>query len=130
MAPLEAWLRTIPGAVFRLTHSALPPLGMLRKDLSYPYSPSSPAIIITQGPPDRLLGSGFLQSQVGHRYEGEFATSGGCWMHLSLEESEDGFTLSGSAWINIKASTRSCRSVLAKEVKKGQPFPSALARLR
>ena len=63
------------------------------------------------------------------RFEGEL-TSSGCWIHLSLEESEDGSILSGSARINTKISTRACRSSLAKSVKNGEPFSYALTRLK
>jgi hypothetical protein len=51
-------------------------------------------------------------------------------MHLSLEESEDGSALSGSARINAKIFTRECRSMLTKSAKKGEPFKYALIRLK
>lgn len=57
-------------------------------------------------------------------------TPTGCWMHLSLEKSEDGLTLLGSARINKKLSTDQCRTSLTKEAKKGEPFRYALIRLK
>ena len=36
-SPLEDWLRELPGAVFALTHSVIPPLAMIRKDLGFTY---------------------------------------------------------------------------------------------
>jgi hypothetical protein len=148
VSPFEAWLRALPGAVFTLTPSVIPPLAMIRRGLGYAYSPSRPTITIVEGLPDQPGALGFLQLQVGRRFEGELASSvkstttrelsfglpslaqGGCWIHLSLEESEDGSTLSGSAWINTKISTRGCRSSLAKDFKHGEPFPYRLIRLK
>ncbi len=127
-SPGEDWLRSLPMAAFKLTHSNVPPLAMIRRDLGYTYFPSLPTIIILGGTPDRLQTLGFLQSQVGRRFEGELAPSGGCWMHLSLKESEDGLILSGSARINTKISTRECRSSMAKEFKKGEPFKYGMIR--
>jgi hypothetical protein len=63
---------------------------------------------------------GFLSGAGGRRFEGELP--GGCWVRLSLEESEDGSALSGSGRIDPKISTRACRSGLAKGFKKGEPF--------
>lgn len=146
-SPFEDWLRALPGAVFTLTPSAIPPLAMALKDLGYRYSPSLPTVTILGGLPDRPRALGFLQREVGRRFEGELASSvkgatelelsfglpslapGGCWMHLSLEWSEDGSTLSGSARINTKISTRACRSSLAKGFKNGEPFPYSLIRM-
>lgn len=99
--PVEDWVRSLPGAVFTLTHSFIPPLAMVRKDLGYVYYPSQPTITILEGKPDKPLALGFLQPQAGRRFEGELAMSvksatglelapGGCWIPLSLEESEDG----------------------------------------
>lgn len=126
----EDWLRSLPMAVYALTHSVIPPLAMIRKDLGYTYSPSLPTITIFEGMPDKPHALGFLQLQVGRRFQGELAFSGGCWTHLSLEESEDGYTLSGSARINNRISTRECRSSLAKEFQKGAPFKYALIRVK
>jgi hypothetical protein len=147
----EDWLRALPGAVFTLTHSTIPPLAMIRKDLGYSYFPSLPTITILQGQPDKPYAWGFLQPQPSGKFEGELAFSvasvtrhelsqlslgfpalapGGCWTHLSLEESEDGSLLSGTARINTKISTRDCRSSLAKEVRKGAPFKYTLIRLK
>jgi hypothetical protein len=126
-SPIEDWLRVLPPAVYLLTHSDIPPLAMIRQDLGYAYFPSLPSITITWiSDKPRVLS--FLQAQSGHRFEGELP--GGCWVHLSLEESEDGSTLLGSARINPKISTRDCRSSLAKGFKKGEPFPYKLIRLR
>lgn len=147
----EDWLRALPGAVFTFSQSTIPPLAMIRKDLGFTYSPSLLTITILQGPPDKPYAWGFLQSQPGRKFEGELAFAvktattgdlsqlslgfpslapGGCWTHLSLEESEDGSTLSGTAQINTKISTRECRSSLAKEVRKGAPFKYVLMRLK
>ena len=133
---------------FTLTPSVIPPLAMIRRGLGFTYFPSRPTITILEGLPDKPRALGFLQTQVGRRFEGELASSvksatplelsigfpslapGGCWIHLSLEESEDESTLSGSAWINTKISTRACRSNLAKGFKNGEPFPYALIRLK
>jgi hypothetical protein len=146
------WTRpgALPGFVFTLIPSAIPPLAMARRGLGYVYS-SRPTITILEGPRDKPRAFGFLQPQSGRRFEGELASSiksstkadlselslgypslapGGCWIHLSLEESEDGSTLSGSAWINTKISTRACRSSLAKGFKNGEPFPYGLIRLK
>src|SRR5438094_715317 len=95
VSPLEAWLRSLPGAVFTLTPSSIPPLAMVRTNLGYAYSPSLPSITILEGLPDKPRAWGFLQHQVGRRFEGELASSvqsvsfglpslapGGCWMHL------------------------------------------------
>ena len=114
--------------MYALTHTEIPPLAMIRRDLGYTYFPSLPSITITWIS-DKPQVLGFLQAQSGRQFEGELA-SGGCWMHLSLEESEDGSTLSGSAWYNTKISTRACRSFLAKPFKKGAPFPYKLDRVR
>jgi hypothetical protein len=127
-SPLEEWLRSQPSAVYILSHNTIQPLAMFRKDLGYTYVPSMPTITIFQRT-DTLYPLGFLQTQGGRRVEGELAPSG-CWMHLSLEESEDGSTLEGSARINTKFSTRECRKLLAKEVKKGAPFKYTLIRLQ
>ena len=127
---LEGLIRSIPMAVFRLTHSVVQPIAMVRADLGYTYVPSLPTITILQGTREKPQASGFLQARSGRWFEGELASSGDCWMHLSLEESEDGSTLSGSARINTKISTRGCRSSLAKDVKKGEPFEYALIRLK
>ena len=147
-SPLKSWLRALPGAVFTLTPSAIPPLAMVRRGLRYTYFPSRPTITILEGPPDKPRALGFLQPRVGRRFEGELASSiksgtatefsfglpslapGGCWIHLSLEESTDGSTLSGSAWINTKISTVACRSSLAKGFRDGEPFPYGLIRLK
>ena len=149
-SPLEGWLQALPGAVFTLSPSVIPPLGMIRKDLGHLYAPSSPTTTISDGMPsspssdywmrawlqtlrwmpDMPKALGFVQGQVGRRFEGELAASGGCWVHLSLEESEDGSTLSGMAQVNMKISRRGCFSLLAKGTKKGEPFPYRLMRLR
>ncbi len=110
--------------------------------------PSRPTITISEGLPDKPPALGFLQNQGGRRFEGELASPvksttglelsvglpslapGGCWIHLSLEASEDESTLSGSAWINAKISTCACRSRLAKGFKNGEPFPYSLVRLK
>ncbi len=126
---VEDWLRALPGATFTLTRSVIPPLAMVRKDLGYTYVLSLPTITIIEGMPDQPRPLGFLQPQVGRRFEGELA-SGGCWIHLSLEESEDGSTLVGSARINAKISTRECRSNMAKGFKKGEAFQYMLIRLK
>jgi hypothetical protein len=145
-SPAESWLPALPEAVFTLTRSVISPLAMVRKDLGYTYFPSLPTITISEGPPDKPRALGFLQLQIGRRFQGELASSvksttgpelsfglpalapGGCWMHLSLEASEDGSTLSGSARINTKISTHGCRSSLAKAFKNGEAFPYALIR--
>src|ERR1039457_2005592 len=101
---LGNWLRALPGAIFTLTHTAVPPLLMMHKDAQYQWIPSSPTITISQGAVGKPAGVGFLQLQPDGRYEGELAFSGGCWMHLSLQESEDGSTLAGSA--NIRSEER------------------------
>ena len=129
-SPSEDWLRALPGAVFTLSHSEVPPLAMVRKNLGYRYSPSLATITISQGQPEKPQALGFLQAQGGRRFEGELAFSSGCWTHLSLEESEEGSSLSGSARINTKISTRACRSTLVEGVKKGEPFSYTLIRLR
>lgn len=140
-SPAENWVCSLPGAVFTLTHSVIPPFAMVRKDLGYVYYPSQPTITITEGTPGKPLALGFLQSQDRRRFQGELAISvksatglelspGGCWIHLSLEESEDGSLLSGTARINTKISTRQCRSGLVKEFKNGAPFEYALIRVR
>jgi hypothetical protein len=103
---------------------------MLHKNAEYRWIPTSPTFTISQGALEKPAAAGFLQPQPGGRFEGELAFSGGCWVHLSLTESEDGSNLAGSANINMKISTHSCRGSLAKEVKKGEPFPYALVRLR
>jgi hypothetical protein len=103
-SPLGDWLRALPGAVFTLTHTAVPPLLLMHKDAQYRWIPSSPTITISQGVLGKPAGVGFLQLQADGRFEGELASSGGCWMHLSLQESEDGSTLPGSANINTKIS--------------------------
>src|SRR6266550_3480777 len=41
IGPSSDWLRALPGAVYTLTHSIVPPLGMIRKDLGYTYFPGS-----------------------------------------------------------------------------------------
>jgi hypothetical protein len=128
-SPAENWIRALPGATFIMTPSVIPPLAMVRKDLGYTYTLSSPTITIWSGTPENPSALGFLQLQFGRRFEGELA-SAGCWIHLSLEESEDGSTLSGSARINTKISTRSCRNTMSKEFKNGAPFNYALVRLR
>jgi hypothetical protein len=128
-SPAEDWIRSLPTAVYSLTDSAIPPLAMVRKDLGYTYFPSQPTITILAGTPDKPYALGFLQSRAGRGFEGELA-SGGCWIHLSLEESEDGSILSGSARNNVKISTRQCRSSLVKAYKNGAPFDYALTRLR
>lgn len=120
--------RALPGAVFTLTHTAVPPLLMMHKDAQYRWIPSSPTMTISQGALGKPAAVGFLQLQADGRFEGELASSGGCWMHLSLQESEDGSILAGLANINTRISTRSCKGLLAKEVKKGEPFPYALVR--
>ncbi len=143
----EDWLRALPGSVFSLTPSVIPPLAMIRKDSGYTYLPSLPTVTILEGLPGKPRAFGFLQPQVGRRFEGELASSvksdtgrelsfgypslapGGCWIHLSLECSVDGYSLSGSARINTRISTRGCRNALAKEVKNGGPFPYTLIRL-
>jgi hypothetical protein len=112
-----------------LTNSAIPPLAMVRKNLGYTYVPSLPTVTISDEASDNHRAVGFLQAQAGRRLEGELA-SAGCWIHLSLEESEDGATISGSARINTKISTRSCRNTMSKEFKNGAPFEYALVRLR
>jgi hypothetical protein len=125
-SPLQEWLRSQPPAVYTLSHDATLPYAMFRKGLGYTYDPSLPTITVflrTEG----LYPLGFLQLQGGRKVEGELAPAG-CWMHLSLEESADGSTLSGSARINTKFSTRECRKLLAAEVKKGAPFQYALIR--
>jgi hypothetical protein len=127
-SPAEDWLRALPGATFALTHNALPPLAMVRKDLGYTYFPSLPSITISEGTSATPHVLGFLQAQ-GRRFEGELV-SGGCWIHLSLEESDDGSSLLGSARINTKISTRDCRKSLAKSFKNGEPFPYTLVRLK
>jgi hypothetical protein len=76
--------------VYTLRHSVVPPLAMIHKDLDYGYFPSLPTITISGG-----TALGFLQPTVGRRIEGELAFSEGCWIHLSLEESEDGSTFVG-----------------------------------
>ncbi len=144
------WTRpgALRGFVLTLIPSEIQPLAMARRGLGYVYS-SRPAITILEGPRDKPRSFGFLQPKAGRRFEGELASSiksstaadlselslgypslapGGCWIHLSLGESEDGSTLSGSAWINTKISTRSCRSDLAKGFKNGEPFPFRLIR--
>jgi hypothetical protein len=128
-SPFEDWLRALPKAVFSLSQSVIPPLAMIREDLGYTYSPSQPSTTISGGSREKPTAVGFLQNQSGRQFEGELA-AGECWMHLSLELSEDGSTLSGSARINTKFSTRQCRNSLAKEVKNGQPFPYGLTRLK
>src|SRR6266849_6681832 len=74
-SPFEAWLRALPGAVFTLRPSAIPPLAMIRRGLGYTYFPSRPTITILEGPPDKPRSLGFLQPQVGRRFEGELASS-------------------------------------------------------
>lgn len=126
----SAWLRSLPMAVYMITPSNTPPLAMIHNNLGFIYFPSLPTLTILDGGiGDRPRVLGFLQRQVGRRFEGELVSSTGCWTHLSLDESEDGSKLSGSARINTKLSTRECRSALAKEVRKGQPFSYALMRL-
>jgi len=124
------WRVGTAGAIFTLAYSRMPPLAAVRKGLGYTYILSSPVISILQGMPSTPQASGFLQAQGDRRFEGELATSGGCWMHLSLAESEDGSILSGSGTINTKISTRSCRSMLAKEARSGQPFSYTLTRVK
>ena len=125
-SPAQNWIRALPGAVFDLTESVIPPMAMARKDVpNYLYNPSQPSITISDG--THVLG--FLQRQSGRRYEGEFA-SGGCWIHLSLEESEDGSMLSGTSRLNTKISTRACLRNMTKDAKRGAPFDYALSRLR
>jgi hypothetical protein len=126
--PLEEWLRSQPSAVYTFSHNTIPPFAMFRKDLGYVYSPSISTITIFERT-DALYPLGFLQTQGDRRVEGELAP-GGCWLHLSLAESEDGSTLLGTARINTKYSTRECRKLLTKEVKKGAPFQYALIRLK
>jgi hypothetical protein len=70
-SPLKPWLRALPGAVFTLTPSAIPPLAMVRRGLGYTYFPSRPTIAILEGPPDKPRALGFLQPRVGRRFEGE-----------------------------------------------------------
>jgi len=130
-SPVEDWLQALPGGVFTLIHSVFPPLAMVRKDLGYTYFPSQPTISVstrTAFHRDGFSGIGFLQQNAWKKFEGELAV-GGCWIHLSLVESDDGSTLSGSARINTKISTRQCKSGLAKEVKQGAPFKYTLRRL-
>lgn len=128
-SPFKEWLNAVPTARFSLTPSVIAPLAMIRKDLGYTYFPSLPSVTISQGFGEKAAVVGFLQHQTDRRFEGEL-TAGGCWIHLSLVLSDDGSTLSGSARINTKISTRQCRSGLAKEVKKGQPFSYGLTRLK
>jgi hypothetical protein len=121
-----------------------PALGNGPQGFGNTYFPSRPTITILEGPPDKPRALGFLQPRVGRRFEGELASSiksstatelsfglpsvapGGCWIHLSLEESTDGSILSGSAWINTKISTRACRSSLAKGFTDGVYFSDFL----
>jgi hypothetical protein len=117
------------GVVYTFTDSAVPPVAIALKDLGYSCS-FNPTTMMVQtampffGKPDGL---GFLQHTVGRHFEDELSLSG-CWEHLSLEESEDGTTLSGWARINVKRSTRECRRDLTKEAKQGAPFKFALTR--
>ena len=80
---------------------------MIRVDLGYTYFPSLPTINILIGSQADPTAMGFLQHRSGRQYEGELAAAPGCWLHLSLWESEDGQTLRGSANINTKISTLS-----------------------
>ena len=119
------------GAVFRLAHSAIPPLAMARNGLGHIYSSSLPAMTISSGASDRPAAQGFLQEQASPgKFEGELAFAGGCWSHLSLQLSDDGSTLSGTARINTRISSRQCTRSLAREFRKGEPFPYVLIRLR
>lgn len=96
----------------------------------YVYSPSSPTIsIFLEGVSNPSPLVGFIQQRVDRSFEGELF-SGGCWTHLSLAEADDGSTLSGSARINTKISTRACRNSLAKEYKYGALFKYELVRLK
>ena len=53
---------------------------------------------------------------------------GGCWVILSLRESDEGTVLSGTLRVNAKKSTRGCRSLITKEAKAGEPSPFRLLR--
>ena len=121
--------RTRPAVVYTLTPNSAPQLAMARKDLGYAYSFSLPTITMLAGTPEKPIALGFLQHHLGRRFEGELATSG-CWMHLTLEASDDGLTLAGSARINLKISTRQCLNILTKDAKKGIPFGYVLSRRR
>jgi hypothetical protein len=52
-SPLAAWLRALPGTVFTLTPSTIPPLAMVHRGLGYTYFPSRPTITVLEGSPDK-----------------------------------------------------------------------------
>jgi len=126
----EEWLRAQPGAIFTLTSSASPPLAMIHKDVGYRYFPALPTITISEGPAGKPKALGFLQGLGGHEFQGELGVLPGCWLHLSLKQSQDGHTLSGLARVNTKLSTRECRSALTKNARNGQPYPYTLMRVK
>ncbi len=73
--PLEAWLEALPGAVFTLIPSPIPPLAMVFRGLGYTYYPSRPTITVLGAPRYKPSAWGFLQPQVGRRFDGELASS-------------------------------------------------------
>lgn len=83
---------------------------------------------VKAGAPDRPNGVGWLQrtSSPGEFY-GEMVIDG-CWVVLSLKETEAGEALSGTLRVNSKKSTRGCRSLVTKEARAGEPSPFNLFR--
>ena len=74
---------------------------------------------VIPGTKSNPLGYGWLErTGRGRLLKGELVVSG-CWLQLSLEESEDGSTLFGSSRIIVKKSSRRCRSILTKDAKNG-----------
>jgi hypothetical protein len=61
----------------------------------------------------------------GVNLEGEVVVSALAWI---LEESEQGTVLTGTKRIEVKKSTRRCRSMLTKDAKAGAPNPIKLFR--
>ena len=108
--PFEEWLRALPGAVFGMAPSVIPPIDMIRSDLEHTYSPSIPTVTVFVDLSGVRNVVGFLQAQAG-RFEGELSLPGGCWTHLSLKQSVDGFSLVGNAKVNRKIAHRRLRTL-------------------
>jgi len=122
------WFLLTAGAMYAQSPNLT---GGWRTNAGFPYTiieNRDSGISIIPGTPSKPSGYGWLQRKANERsLEGELVLNG-CWLQLSLEESDEGSALLGSARINVKKSNRGCRSLLTKEAKKGEPFQFGLTR--